>query len=153
MHRAFTLIELVVVLAVMAVAAAVAIPASVSTAGQYRANLASTRVGADMRRLQQDSWHNATTSSIVFSTAGDSYDLVNLEGSGATTTVHLGRSPYRVDLVSAQFDGVARVDFRAGVSSAASGGTVRVKASGVTFQATISGGQEARVASVARVGG
>jgi prepilin-type N-terminal cleavage/methylation domain-containing protein len=153
MRPAFTLIELAIVLAVLAVAAAVALPASVSTAGQYRANLTSTRIAADMRRVQQDSWHTATTVKIVFDSAGDSYDLVNLGGSGSTLTVDLGRAPYRVDLVSAQFDGLAEREYAGGVPSAAAGGTIRIRASGVTFETTLSGGQETRVASVTRVGG
>lgn len=153
MKPAFTLLEIVVVLAVMAVAAAVALPISVSSSGQYRADLAAHRVAADMRLLQQDSWHNATVTRIVFSTAGDSYDIINLGNAGATTTVNLARTPYRVDLVGAAFDGTPEVQFRGGVSSASSGGTVRLAAGGATFQASLTGGQETRVTSVARVGG
>ncbi len=150
MRRAFSLLEVVVVIAVLAIAAAVSMPARSAAGADYRARLASQRIAADMRLLQRDTWYNASQARIVFDVAGDSYSLENLGNKGSTRSVSLAVDPYRADLQSVSFGGAIELTYRGGEPSVSGDGVVRLETAGTVFQTTIESGQETELKSVDR---
>jgi prepilin-type N-terminal cleavage/methylation domain-containing protein len=151
MRSAFSLIELVVVVAVIAIAASVALPMRSAVNSGYRAELASKRIEADMRRLQQDSWFNSSQVRIAFDVSADAYDLENLGNAGGTERVSLRMAPYRADIQSADFGGTNVITYRGGVPSVAGEGTVKLKTAKASYEATIASGQDTELKSVSRV--
>jgi prepilin-type N-terminal cleavage/methylation domain-containing protein len=110
----FTLLELVLVVAMIAVAAAVAIPRYGRAAGRYRADLAARRVAADLRQAQLHAKTSSASCTVAFATATSTYQILNapsLDGVGGTYTVDLRVPPYQAKIVSASFGGPAQVTF------------------------------------------
>lgn len=150
MGRAFSLLELVVVMAIMAIAATIAMPIGSATKAEYRAQLASKRIESDMRRLQRDTWFNASQGRIVFDAGADAYDLENLGNGGTTRRVSLAIAPYFADIQSADFGGTNIIVYRGGVPSEYGDGVVRLRTAGTSFDATLTSGQETELKSTAR---
>jgi prepilin-type N-terminal cleavage/methylation domain-containing protein len=144
----FTLIELVIVLAIMAVFSAIAIPRYGASAARYRADLAARRVVADLALAQSKAKGTSSTTSVVFYVSTNRYQLPQLsspDGMGGTYTVGLGEQPYAANLVSADFAGDAQITFN-GWGLPDSGGTV-VLISG-TEQRTVTVNAETGMATI-----
>jgi prepilin-type N-terminal cleavage/methylation domain-containing protein len=130
--RGFSLLELFLVVAIVVVAAAVAVPRYGRASGRYRADLAARRVMADLRLAQ--SWAKAASSSrtVSFSTAASQYQLLNIpapDGMPGDYTVVLSAEPYQADLTNVSFDGSPQVIFN-GWGLPDRGGTVTLSAGG-----------------------
>ena len=103
----FSLLELIIVMTIIAVMAAIATPRFGAAHARYRVDLAARRIAADIAYAQTVACRNSTNQEIVFDINSDSYMLPGLEdidGSGADYTVNLSDTKYGVDLVSASFE-------------------------------------------------
>ena len=122
---AFTLVELVLVVAILGVVAAIAIPRFASATTRYRLDLAAARIEGDAVLAAE--WARAAGVAHVMSidTSGDGYTIVvGADGSGATRAdVSLRADPYGCDIQAVSvssggskliFDGYGRPE--AGVS-------------------------------------
>jgi prepilin-type N-terminal cleavage/methylation domain-containing protein len=131
--RAFTLVELVLVMMLMAILAAAARPRYVAALANYRANAAAGRVAADLRMVRQYARKVSEPQSVVFDPTGNTYaasTLPDLNQPDIGYSVSLLTSEYQSDIVSASFGGSATVQFDIyGRPSAA--GTVVLTAGGV----------------------
>lgn len=104
--RGFTLVELVLVLGVMAVLAAVAAPRYAASLRNYRLNLAAHRVAADLN-LARESARAMSKSVTVEIDAGRGLislkGVAALDGRGGVYTLDLGAEPYRVAVSSVKY--------------------------------------------------
>ena len=121
--RAFTLAELIVVILIMGIFAAVAVPTFVDSLIFHRVESAARRFKADLELARQTA--RLTSTSQKLTVIGDTYDI--------TTATDLNRAtqPYRVDLskppykvrLSANFDGNTDISYN-GYGFPNRGGTV-----------------------------
>jgi type IV fimbrial biogenesis protein FimT len=122
----FSLLEVLLVLAIVAIFAAVAAPRYGRASGRYRADLAAWRVMADLRLAQSCAKAASSSRTVSFFIATDQYQLSNIpapDGAPGDYTVVLSDVPYRADLTSVSFNGNSQVIFN-GWGLPNNGGTV-----------------------------
>jgi len=128
----FSLLEVLLVLAIIGIAAAVAAPRYGRAGARYRADLAARRVAADLCLAQAQAQAVSAARTVLFSAATDRYQLVGIsspDGAPGDYAVILSAEPYKADLVSADFSGVSQVIF-SGWGLPNNGGTVVISAGG-----------------------
>ena len=109
----FSLIELVFVLAVASVAAAIAVPRYASASARYRANFAARRVAADLELAAATARNVSASRTVTFSEDGR-YTIdstADLDRGGNTYRVRLDAEPYRVNRIKASFGSDSAVTF------------------------------------------
>ncbi len=141
-HRRWgvTFLEVVVVLAIISVLAAIALPRYANAMAQQRADSAARRVVLDLAFAQRQARMSSSNQLVVFSVAGSSYsltDVADLDHTASTYTVELSRPPYEAILVSADFDGDLEIIFD-GYGIPDSGGSVVLHVGGVFKTITVS---------------
>jgi type II secretion system protein H len=132
LRQGFSLLEILLVLAIIGIAAAMAAPRYGRAGARYRADLAARRVAADLRLAQSQARAASAARTVSFSAATEQYRLLEvlpLDGASGDYTVVLSAEPYRADLTLADFDGSSEVVFN-GWGLPNSGGTVVVSVSG-----------------------
>lgn len=115
-HRAFTLIELVVVLMILGIVAGVAAPRYADAIAQTHVDAAAHRVAADIRYARSEARRTSRATTITFADATDSYALTgvaNLDRSTRAYQVDLSGEPYEVQMDSVDFGGGASLSFDA----------------------------------------
>lgn len=124
--RGFSLLELLLVLAITATLTAMAIPRYQTSLARYRADLAAQRVVADLMQARTSAKTASASRTVAFSVAGNSYQipqLSSLNGSSGGYSVILSERPYQVGLLSANFGDDAEIIYN-GWGLPDSGGTV-----------------------------
>jgi prepilin-type N-terminal cleavage/methylation domain-containing protein len=132
---AFTLIELVIVILITSIFAAVATPSFLDSLLFHRVESAARRVKADIDYQRQRARLTSTAQSITF--AASTYTLSGAKSLNDPTqvyTVNLRQSPYSLDSTVANFAGAQVITFD-GYGTPSSGGTVVLSAK--THQCTI----------------
>lgn len=127
---AFTLIELIMVLAILTIIAGVVAPKYASAVSRYRLDAAARRVAADIQYAQALARASGSTQIINFLPSNNSYSIPSIQAGttkGAVYSVRLDKPPYSVTLESASFAGSTDLQF-GGFGFPADGGTVRVRA-------------------------
>ena len=92
----FSLLEVLLVLAIVAICAAVAAPRYGRASGRYRADLAARRVLADLRLAQSYAKTASASRTVSFATTTEQYQLLAvpaLDGRRATTRWSCPRRP------------------------------------------------------------
>ena len=116
----FTMIELMVVVAIIAIAAAIVVPMA-SSAGVMQLRAAVNMVAADLEYAKSMSISRGQRHAVVFNSSTESYQIIDENGATIGHPVKKG-SPYavtfssdsrlgNVEIVSANFDGVSTVGF------------------------------------------
>lgn len=129
-RRGYSLFELVVVLALVALVAALAVPRYVSSVARYRAEAAARRIVADLALARAKAKAASATQVVTFNPATGSYSVTgvrDLDLKAGVYTVSLSRSPYNVSIDYADFGGVPQAKFNM-YGSAPFGGKVVVRA-------------------------
>ena len=128
--RGFSLLELVMVVCVLGILAATAIPKIASSLQRNRAEAAARRIASDMNLAQARARQASASQRVVFDVAGGSYTLVGMmspDHPTAAYVVSLKDSPYEVLIVSANLGGDAQIIFN-GYGVPDSDGTVLIQA-------------------------
>jgi len=130
---AFSLIELVIVLLIMAVLAGIAAPRFASAAANNRARAAADRIAADLELAREQARATSATCSVTFNVSNESYKIIS---TNEAFDVDLSRSPYESGIDSVDFAGRSAVSFNAfGVPDTA--GQVQVSGGGLKFTVTV----------------
>src|SRR5262245_20118717 len=137
--RAFTLIELVMVIALTGIIAAIALPRYGAAVSRYRVDLAATRIAADLALAQHRARGSGATRTATFHVASDSYRLnsiADFKKPGTDYTIILSQSPCFVSLGSVNFGGDNAIAFN-GYGLPDSGGTVTVISGSIQRSITV----------------
>ena len=132
-QRAFTLLELILVLAIITVLAAIAVPRYTAAQQNFRADAAARRLVADLGLARSRARSQSNSQTVVFNLASSQYQMpgvADLKDPAKTYTVLLGAAPYQARLVSVDFGGTSQVTFD-GYGMPNCGGTVVISAGGV----------------------
>jgi prepilin-type N-terminal cleavage/methylation domain-containing protein len=104
-HSAFTLTELAIVIMIMGIFAAVAVPKFIDSLQFYRIESAARRVKADLNLLRHTARLTSSTQSVTF--VGSTYTLsagvAGLDRQSDAYSVNLAAAPYHLTAASAKF--------------------------------------------------
>jgi prepilin-type N-terminal cleavage/methylation domain-containing protein len=110
----FSLLELVVVIVIMAVLAAVVTPRYGQAIARYRTTAAARKVAADLTYARKRARISSTSQAVNFNVANNGYQLpgvADMRTSATDYSVTLSSAPYQAKIVSADFGGDADVTF------------------------------------------
>lgn len=125
----FTLLELLMVIAIMAIFAAMAVPRYADAAARFRADAAARRIAGDLGLARGEARAASQTKTVTFDVNSDRVSIAGIGGLDSASSPYvtsLGEEPYRAALVSADFGGDAEVVFD-GYGVPDTGGTVLVQ--------------------------
>lgn len=137
--RAFTLVELVIVLLMVGILAGVAAPKFSASLSSFRLQAVAERIAGDIRYAKRMAQQNSSTQAMVFDPAADSYTLTavtDVNRRARTFQFSLTDIEYECDLVSADFGGSPTLTFNI-FGQPVSTGTVVVSCGGETSTLTI----------------
>jgi prepilin-type N-terminal cleavage/methylation domain-containing protein len=99
---AFSLVELVLVVAIMGILAAIAVPRFAAASAARRLEVAALRLTADLRHAQQHALASSAQVEVTFDPTTESYTVAapSPVGSATTYTVNLSESPSHVYIES-----------------------------------------------------
>ncbi len=103
---AFALIEVVIVIIIMAIFGAMAMPRYAGAIGHYRVDAAAKRIAADIALARGQAMTSSVSQGVAFNASAETYTLANmpsLDNRSANYIVNLAAEPYKVNLVSALF--------------------------------------------------
>ena len=104
---AFTLVDVVITLAIVVTVAAMAAPRYSASLTRYRAELAARRIVADLDLLRMRARAQGTYETTTFYADGDYYHCVSdpgVDDPAQEYRVYLHEAPYQADIVEAGFD-------------------------------------------------
>lgn len=111
---AFSLVELLLVITIIALVAAMAVPRYGQSVARYRAQCAARRVAADLTLARSAAKAASAGRIVTFNTVADSYTLGHvhhLDHALQPYTVTLSDSPYHAQLYYADFGGAPQAEF------------------------------------------
>jgi Tfp pilus assembly protein FimT len=135
----FTLIDMALVVLILGILGAIAMPRYSQAMARYRVAVASQRIAADLALAQTIGKTTSAGQAVSFSTTNNNYQLTGYSGflggaAQANYTVSLASSPYNATLVSASFNSTTQVTFNR-FGQPDNGGTIVVQVG--PFQKTI----------------
>ena len=110
----FSLFELVLVLSIMGIVAAIAVPRYARSVAAYRAEAAARRVGADLMLARAKAKAASSPRTVTFNTAAGTYTVAglrSLDDGNAPYTVDLRAAPYHAIIEYADFGGAPQAQF------------------------------------------
>lgn len=132
--KAFSLLELVLILAIVSTLAAIAAPRYGNALAHYRAESGARRIAADLDLARATARKKSASITVSFDAANDSYEMFgvqNIDHPADNAGVVLSAPPYSCDLVSAAF-GVDQDIVFDGYGDPDTGGTVIVSCGSFT---------------------
>lgn len=143
--RAFSLVELVIVVVILGVVATVAVPRFAGAVTGQRAEMAAMRVMTDLSLVEEMARSSSRGYTVAFDAPGLSYSVTDAGVDDPVGAVSLGLEPYRLTGLSAAFgaSGVTSVSIDGwgrwqeyGVVKLTAGGAARAVVLGVEARAT-----------------
>jgi prepilin-type N-terminal cleavage/methylation domain-containing protein len=147
----FSLVELLVVLAIISVTAAIAVPRYGASIARFRVESAARRVGADLTYARSVARSSSASTTVSFNAATEVYVVAgaaHMNTRAAGYQVNLAADPYLATILSADFGGDGQVSFD-GYGRPDDAGTVVVRNSAAQWQVTVQA--ESGAVSVQRV--
>lgn len=130
----FSLLELVLVIAIIATLAAIAVPRYGGAVARYRIEAAARRIVEDLALARATARSKSTSVTVTFDVAMNQYQISGvsaLNDPSSDAELNLSDPPYRAQLVSAIFGGDNAVIFD-GFGIPDSGGTIVIAGGAVT---------------------
>lgn len=141
-HRtAFTVAELALVLAVMALFAGIAVPRFAGFLAQRRLEAATRRVQTDLELARRQAKLTGSSRTVAFDTTTDTYTLAGVtdpDRPDQAYVVNLSHHPYQATIVSADFGGTSTATFD-GYGATLFGGTIVIGIGARTVTITLEG--------------
>lgn len=132
---AFSLVELLIVLAIIATASAVAVPRMIESEARWRLTGAARRIAADIAEAR--SYAIASSAGVTVECSRDGYTVTSSRD-GLIRAVDLSTRPYNAGIVEAAFGDVGELAFD-GFGAASSDGIVTIVADGLLCRIVVSG--------------
>jgi prepilin-type N-terminal cleavage/methylation domain-containing protein len=135
----FTLVEVLVVLMLMTVFAAIAVPRYAASLNGYRLDAAIRRIIADIGLAQTRAKTSSASQTVRFDNTTASYELLGLSSPLAASNryiVQLAQEPYAAALGAVTFGGSANLTFD-GFGAPESGGTIVVQVGSTSRTITV----------------
>jgi prepilin-type N-terminal cleavage/methylation domain-containing protein len=110
----FSLAELVCVIVIIGMAAAIAVPRYSSAIALRRVEAAARRIVVDLALAQRHAKNSNVSQTVMFTGTTGLYELVGMshpDHAAEKYEVHLGEDPYRVEVVSVDFGGDQEIVF------------------------------------------
>ncbi len=110
----FSLLELAVVVSIIAILAAIAIPRYAAAIVQERLDATARRIVLDLTFAQRQARMSSASRSVAFTAANHSYTLTGIadpDHPGNTYTVNLSKPPYEATIMSASFGSGTQITF------------------------------------------
>jgi len=114
LRKAFSLLELVLVVAIVAVLAAIATPRYSASISRYRAQAAARRVVADLALARARAYATSTSVTVRLDVEGDKLVIsaaAPMDGTGSNYTTDLREEPYQADIAEVSLGGDMYVIF------------------------------------------
>lgn len=127
---AFSLVELVIVMIIVGMLAAMAIPRFAGATVRQRADAAARRLVADLNMAGRHAYQTGSSQTVVFNLTDHSYQmpgLIDPQRPGQEYVIELMDEPYLTRLVSVDFSGFEKVTFD-GYGVPDNGGTIVIAA-------------------------
>ncbi len=140
-REGFSLLEMSLVVLLLGLLAALAVPRYASSANNYQVSLAARKVAADLGRARADAWNRGVHRTVTFNTAALQYTLTgvaDMNTGAANAVVSLNTSPYNLTQLAANFNGTASVIFD-GYGMPNNGGQVTVTSGTLSQTVTVNG--------------
>lgn len=138
-QRAYTLVELVIVLAILVAMWWIAAPRYNSSICRSRSEQAARRIAADLNLARAQAVSSSAPVSLVFNVSSSSYSIAGVTGLDNKSTsynVNLSADPYDCTIVSASFNSTQQVTFDR-YGSADNAGQVIVQCGGIQTSVTL----------------
>ncbi len=106
MKRGFSFLELILVISIMGILCAVAVPTYINSLNGYRVSMAVKRVAADIEYAREIARRTNTSQTINFSTTNSNYQLVGVSGfarKSAAYLIEVDEEPYHSTLSARGF--------------------------------------------------
>ena len=126
--RAFTLLELAIVVVVIGVVVAVSVPKYAESRSRYQVELAARKVSVDATYVQNDARYASAARAIDYNPPTDTYTFIYTSpasSSPETALVVLRNAPFHVSILNADFNSGSTLTFN-GFGLPLAGGTVAV---------------------------
>jgi len=129
-RRAFSLMELIIVIIIIGFLAGIAVPRFAGSVVRQRSGAAARRIAADFKLARESAISRSATQTVTFTANGYSLDgMADFDRSTSAYEIDLTEEPYHAKIFSADFGGDAEVVFDIfGIPD--SGGTVVVEVGG-----------------------
>ena len=111
---AFSLLELIIVVAIVAMLASMALPRFGNATVRYRADAAAHRLMADLTMARKQARQSSGQQKVVFDAAKNTYQLPGIRGLDSRAEdyqVNLAHEPYSATVTSADFAGATEITF------------------------------------------
>ncbi len=112
--RAFSLLEIVLVLAIIAIVSAIAVPRFASASARYQADAAARRIVADMKLARARAYSTSASVAVSFNANDHTVSIptiASFDDANAIYVTALSDEPYQAELVDANFAGDTKVIF------------------------------------------